>query len=111
VWRAHLPTNKDVHLSPPYKPSVGGTSSVSFFYDGKFSEGSQYTSYKTRFCMDDGFENAVRQATNADGYQHFYDSRLQYILTTGGNWANGSIGKFKLTVDKGNPKALISLCL
>ena len=54
--------------------------------------------------------NAVRQAAKAEGYPHFYESRIQYILTTGGNWANGSIGKFKLTVDKGNPKALISFC-
>ncbi|TIR38261.1 MAG: DUF4424 domain-containing protein, partial [Mesorhizobium sp.] len=33
-----------------------------------------------------------------------------YILTTGGNWATGSIGKFKLTVDKGDPKNLVSFC-
>ncbi|ESW68813.1 DUF4424 domain-containing protein [Mesorhizobium sp. M1060] len=109
-WRAIFPANKDVHVSHRYKPSVGGTSSVSFFYDGKFTEGSQYTNYKTRYCMDDSFENAVRQAAKADGYPHFYENRIAYILTTGGNWANGSIGKFKLTVDKGNPKALISFC-
>ena len=32
------------------------------------------------------------------------------MLTTGGNWAVGTIGKFKLTVDKGDPKALVSFC-
>ncbi|TPN40254.1 DUF4424 domain-containing protein [Mesorhizobium sp. B2-3-3] len=109
-WRSTFPANKDVHVSHRYKPSVGGTSSVSFFYDGKFQ--GQYAAYKTRYCMDDTFENAVRKAAkdNADGYPRYYERRIAYILTTGGNWAAGSIGKFKLTVDKGNPKALVSFC-
>jgi hypothetical protein len=110
-WRSTFPANKDVHVSHRYKPSVGGTSSVSFFYDGNF-QGSQYAAYKARYCMDNNFENAVSKAAkdDPDGYPKFYEKRIAYILTTGGNWANGSIGKFKLTVDKGNPKALISFC-
>ncbi|TIN20404.1 MAG: DUF4424 domain-containing protein [Mesorhizobium sp.] len=109
-WRSTFPANKDVHVSHRYKPSVGGTSSVSFFYDGKFQ--GQYATYKTRYCMDDTFENAVRKAAKdgPDGYPQYNESRIAYILTTGGNWATGTIGKFKLTVDKGNPKALVSFC-
>ena len=109
-WRSTFPANKDVHVSHRYKPSVGGTSSVSFFYDGKFQ--GQYATYKTRYCMDDTFENAVRKAAKdgPDGYPQYNESRIAYILTTGGNWAAGTIGKFKLTVDKGKPKALVSFC-
>ncbi|UVK52150.1 DUF4424 domain-containing protein [Mesorhizobium sp. AR02] len=109
-WRSTFPANKDVHVSHRYKPSVGGTSSVSFFYDGKFQ--GQYASYKTRYCMDDTFENVVRKVAkdNPDGYPKYYESRIAYILTTGGNWAAGTIGKFKLTVDKANAKALVSFC-
>jgi hypothetical protein len=109
-WRSTFPANKDVHVSHRYKPSVGGTSSVSFFYDGKFQ--GQYATYKTRYCMDDTFENAVRKAAKdgPDGYPQYNESRIAYILTTGGNWAAGTIGKFKLTVDKGNPRALVSFC-
>ena len=109
-WRSTFPANKDVHVSHRYKPSVGGTSSVSFFYDGKFQ--GQYATYKTRYCMGDTFENAVRKAAkdDPDGYPKYFESRIAYILTTGGNWAAGTIGKFKLTVDKGNPKALVSFC-
>ncbi|TPN81553.1 DUF4424 domain-containing protein [Mesorhizobium sp. CU2] len=110
-WRSTFPANKDVQVSHRYKPSVGGTSSVSFFSEGKFQD-PQYSTYKTRYCMDDAFENAVRKAAkdNADGYPRYYESRIAYILTTGGNWAAGTIGNFKLTVDKGNAKALISFC-
>ncbi|TPM38656.1 DUF4424 domain-containing protein [Mesorhizobium sp. B2-3-4] len=109
-WRSIFPANKDVRVSHRYKPSVGGTSSVSFFNEGQF-QGS-YAAYKTRYCMDATLENAVRKAAkdNPDGYPKFYENRIAYILTTGGNWATGSIGKFKLTVDKGNPKALVSFC-
>lgn len=109
-WRSTFPAGKDVHVSHRYKPSVGGTSSVSFFYDGKFQ--GQYDAYKAKYCMDDAFESAVRKAVkeNAEGYPQYYESRIAYILTTGGNWASGSIGKFKLTIDKGNPKALVSFC-
>ncbi|MNF03098.1 hypothetical protein D3C80_2023590 [compost metagenome] len=34
---------------------------------------------------------------------------MSYILTTGANWG-GSIGKFKLTVDKGDEKNFVSFC-
>ncbi|RVC58620.1 MAG: DUF4424 domain-containing protein [Mesorhizobium sp.] len=109
-WRSTFPANKAVHVSHRYKPSVGGTSSVSFFYDGQFQ--GQYATYKTRYCMDDGFENAVRKAAkdNPDGYPQFFESRIAYILTTGGNWASGNIGDFKLTIDKGSAKNLVSFC-
>ncbi|MFA6154871.1 DUF4424 domain-containing protein [Mesorhizobium sp.] len=109
-WRSTFPANQDVHVSHRYKPSVGGTSSVSFFYDGQFQ--GPYASYKARYCMDGAFEDAVRKAAkgNPDGYPAYYESRIAYILTTGGNWASGNIGKFKLTVDKGNPKSLVSFC-
>ncbi|MEP6566755.1 MAG: DUF4424 domain-containing protein [Mesorhizobium sp.] len=109
-WRSTFPANKAVQVSHRYKPSVGGTSSVTFFYDGRFQ--GQYAAYKTRYCMDDDFENAVRKATKEDpnGYPPYFESRIAYILTTGGNWATGNIDKFKLTVDKGDPKNLVSFC-
>ncbi|MER8529030.1 DUF4424 domain-containing protein [Mesorhizobium sp. M0814] len=109
-WRSTFPANKAVHVSHRYKPSVGGTSSVSFFYDGQFQ--GQYAAYKTRYCMDDAFENAVRKAAkdDPDGYPKYFENRIAYILTTGGNWASGNIGTFKLTVDKGDPKNLVSFC-
>ena len=35
---------------------------------------------------------------------------MSYILKTGGNWALGTIGKFKLTIDKGAPQNIITFC-
>ncbi|TIM07273.1 DUF4424 domain-containing protein [Mesorhizobium sp.] len=109
-WRSTFPANKAVRVAHRYKPSVGGTSSVSFFYDGQFQ--GQYAAYKTRYCMDGTFENAIRKAAkgNPDGTPRYFENRIAYVLTTGGNWATGSIGKFKLTVDKGDPENLVSFC-
>ncbi|MER8482293.1 DUF4424 domain-containing protein [Mesorhizobium sp. M1322] len=109
-WRSTFPANRAVHVAHRYKPSVGGTSSVSFFYDGQFQ--GQYAAYKTRYCMDGTFENAIRKAAkgNPDGTPRYFENRIAYILTTGGNWATGAIGKFKLTIDKGDPKNMVSFC-
>ena len=38
------------------------------------------------------------------------EQRIEYVLTTGGNWALGTIGDFKLTIDKGEPDNLVSFC-
>lgn len=109
-WRSNFPANADVRVSHRYKPSVGSSSTVSFFSDGKFQD--PYAAYKIRYCMDGTFENAIRKAAkdDTDGYPKYYESRIAYILTTGGNWATGTIGKFKLTVDKGNAKSMVSFC-
>ena len=37
------------------------------------------------------------------------ESRLRYILTTGGNWRS-PIGDFRLVVDKGRPDSIVSFC-
>jgi hypothetical protein len=42
-------------------------------------------------------------------YPPFTEQRIDYILTTGANWA-GPIGDFHLTVDKGQTNAIISFC-
>jgi hypothetical protein len=109
-WRATFPAGKDVHVSHSYKPSVGSTAGLSFFYDGQFQ--GDYDDYKGRYCIDSGFENAVRKAakTNGDSFPPYSESRIDYVLTTGGNWALGTIGKFRLTIDKGDPKSIVSFC-
>lgn len=109
-WETSFPAGKDVRVSHRYRPSVGGTAGLSFFYDGKFQEG--YRDYKQRYCIDEAFERAIRRAAaeSPDGYPPLMEARLDYVLTTGGNWALGTIGDFRLTVDKGDPKNLVSFC-
>jgi hypothetical protein len=109
-WRMTFPAGKEVKVSHRYLPSVGGSAGLSFFLGGEF-QGS-YDSYKSKYCMDSDFERAIEKIArkSPDGYPPLTETRLSYILTTGGNWALGTIGDFTLTIDKGKPENIVSFC-
>lgn len=112
TWEGDFPAGEVVTVEHRYKPSVGGTVGVSFLgepYDGY----DPASDYKTKYCTDDGFLKAVRATlTNPDEPYSapFTESWISYILTTGGNWGGGAIGKFRLVVDKGSVDNLVSFC-
>lgn len=110
-WRSVFPANSTVGVDHRYKPSLGMSAGLNFLTDGALA-GETYAAYKRRYCFDKSFESAVLKAAKSDpdGYPHYSENRISYILTTGGNWATGLIGDFKLTVDKGSPKNLVSFC-
>lgn len=109
-WNATFPAGKPVEVSHRYKPSVGGTAGLTFFYDGKFD--GTFKDYEAKYCIDDAFKRAVIKAAknNPDGYPQLYETRISYVLTTGGNWGGSTIGDFTLTVDKGDTRNLVSFC-
>lgn len=109
-WETVFPAGKSIPVSHRYRPSVGGSVGLNFFSDGKFN--GEYEDYKKRYCLDAAFENAVRKAARdtGDPYTALSETRLDYVLTSGGNWATGMIGSFKLIVDKGAPENLVSFC-
>ncbi|ADZ72288.1 DUF4424 domain-containing protein [Polymorphum gilvum] len=110
-WRMTFPAGRSIMVEHRYKPSIGGTAGVSFFQDGRFS-GETHADYRERYCLDEAFERAILRETRARGadYPPFYESRIAYVLKTGGNWAGGTIGTFRLTVDKGSTKNFVSFC-
>jgi hypothetical protein len=109
-WRATFPAAKTIRVSHRYRPSVASSVAASFYADKAFRE--PYDAYKRRFCLDKAFETAVKKAgdANPDGFPEYSENIVQYVLTSGGNWATGSIGTFNLTVDKGDPRNLVSFC-
>lgn len=109
-WRATFPAGRPVKVSHRYRPSVASAVAVSFYDEGGFRP--PYEDYKARYCFDAAFEKAVRRAGAANGgsYPQYSENRVQYVLTSGGNWARGTIGRFHLTVDKGDPRNLVSFC-
>lgn len=109
-WRMVFPAGKEVKVSHRYQPSLGATVGLRFLDDGKL-KGPTYDEYKRRYCMDAAFERAVlKEVKKANGYPSLYENRIAYILKTGRNWAMGSIGDFTLTIDKGDPDNLLSVC-
>jgi Domain of unknown function (DUF4424) len=109
-WRMTFPAGKPVEVHHSYKPSVGGTVDISFVQDGRLG-GDSLERYRSTYCMDKAFESAAQKIAGraGKGGPAYFENWLSYILTTGGNWRS-SIGKFKLTIDKGKPENLVSFC-
>jgi hypothetical protein len=57
------------------------------------------------FCINQKFLNAIMRSSNSAWVPH----NLEYVLKTGANWS-GPIRNFRLVVDKGSPKNLVSFC-
>jgi hypothetical protein len=112
-WEATFPPGKSevVHI---YKPSVGGTVGVTFMTYGEEDEWASKTlnEYTAKYCMEDNVLAAVkRSAIDNDGWTSYgyAENWLSYIWSTGNNWS-GPIGKFTLTIDKGEQDSLVSFC-
>jgi len=107
-WRAHatyyweqtFPAGKATEVSHSYIPVPG----MSFYGDHVTSDAG----LKKTYCMDRDFVRSAKRlmAKHPNGLMR----ELHYILTTASNW-QGSIGEFNLTIDKGSPRNLVSLCI
>lgn len=109
-WKTTFPAGKPVKVGHRYKPSVGGTVAMSFIGDGK--PAYAYEDYAKRYCIDADFMKTAAKLESAAAKStgpHYTEQWLSYILTTGANWS-GPIKRFKLTIDKGNPKDFVSFC-
>ena len=60
------------------------------------------------YCADPAFLAGVGRLVKQTG-GIVPEQRIGYILTTGGNWRS-PIGRFRLVVDKGVPRNLVSFC-
>ncbi len=102
-----------VRITHSYKPSYG-----SFFIlsDTNLAgaKDARYPAIAPEYrdwCMDEGLWRTLNKprgpkASDTAGIGH----DLQYILMTANSW-NGPIGEFTLTIDKGAPGHLLSLCI
>lgn len=106
-WEQTFPAGETTIIEHRYKPSVGQTAGVSFGY--KPSRGDEwFRAYRARFCIDDDFIATFDRAEEKNPGTYL-ENRVEYILKTAANWA-GSIEKFHVTIDKGDPKNLVSFC-
>ena len=111
AWEADFPAGKTVTVVHSYTPSVGGTVATTFLAPPSEDE-DRGAEYKKKYCTDDGFIQTVRKSLKdpKDPYSAPYvENWMSYIWSTGANW-NGPIHDFHLTIDKGDPKSLVSFC-
>jgi hypothetical protein len=113
TWEADFPAGKTVEVAHSYLPSVGGTVATTFLQPPyEASDEDRPKEYRVKYCTDD---NLIKTLTKSlkdpkDLYSAPYvETWISYIWSTGANWS-GPIGKFHLTIDKGDAKNLVSFC-
>lgn len=99
-WKQTFPAGAVTQVSHSYRPVPG----MSFFSPELLDDFLMQDTY----CMDKPFRRSAKQKFTKT--QNAFVRELHYVLTTGGNWL-GSIREFHLTIDKGKPGNLVSLCI
>lgn len=107
-WRQEFPAGAVVKVSHSYANRPPG----GLFYWSDPPEDYQ-TYLKDQYCIDDATSKALAKALKnpeGDEFGNYGTAwNISYVLRTANSWA-GPIGKFTLTLDKGDPKNVISLC-
>jgi len=105
-----FPAGREVVIEHRYTPGTG--SSVGSVMGSPYAPGTpEYADDIRTYCIDRSFLAAVDRAKAKAGQDGmpFSEQRVSYILTTGANWA-APIKDFRLVVDKGDARNLVSFC-
>lgn len=107
-WTQTFPAGAEVRISHSYTNRPPG----GLFYWSNPPE--EYHAYLVdQYCIDEGTSKAIVKAikhpTDAEFGDFGISYNIAYVLRTANSWA-GPIGKFTLTLDKGDPGNVISLC-
>lgn len=105
-WTQVFPAGRELDVRHRYAPAIGG-SSGSVFGDALMESSEAANEAATHYCTDDAFWAGARRMRSRG--LHLSETWVDYILTTGANWAE-PIGEFRLVVDKGSSRNLVSFC-
>ena len=108
-WEQVFPAGRDVVVEHAYQPATGGIV-VAQLADPDHWDSDYAQQAIRRYCVDRSFLDAVRRGAARAGHGAAFDElRVAYILRTGASWRS-PIRDFRLVVDKGDPRNLISFC-
>lgn len=110
-----FPPGVPITVEHRYVPMVGGTVASALDRDIRGEALDPDGEYVTRYCVDEAFVRGYdRKRYRADGSVNDLvfpvENWIGYTLSPGANW-RGPIKRFRLTVDKGSPDRLVSLCM
>jgi len=108
-WQQSFPAGRDLVVDHRYRPGAGSSAGTPLaFHDYRNSADGRAEA--ALYCADADFLASLDRLSRAGGEgTELPDYRVDYILTTANNW-RGAIGKFRLTIDKGDPVNLLTLC-
>ncbi|MBL9010999.1 MAG: DUF4424 domain-containing protein [Alphaproteobacteria bacterium] len=112
-WTQTFRAGKDVKIAHSYRSAPPG--GIFVWREPSKEEGDYIQTLVDKYCIDKGTQSAIKKAlikSDGDGEAWWNGMAyyLDYVLTTANTW-NGPIGTFKLTIDKGDPKNVLSLCI
>ena len=107
-WEQTFAPGAQVVVEHRYRPAVGGSVGTMVGSPGYMAD-AEGAEQRARYCIDSGFLAAVNKAKKGADYPPFTETRIAYVLKTGGNWAK-PIGDFHLVIDKGAAANLVSFC-
>lgn len=109
-WTQRFPAGRDLVVDHDYVPGTGGSVENQIAF-AQFRHDEYTRSMVSLYCVDQVFIRAVDRLSKPQqmGGPGMPDKKVDYILTTGGNWRS-PIGRFRLVVDKGKPGNLVSFC-
>jgi hypothetical protein len=108
-WEQVFPAGRDLDVRHSYSPGTGGSVAVALSFRD-YRDSAEGRAEQRRYCTDRAFMTALdRMAGREPGGIVVTQQNLSYILTTGGNWRS-PIGRFRMVVDKLNPRAIMSFC-
>lgn len=107
-WEQTFPAGEDLVIEHSYRPSVGGTAGSAVASPG-FIESEWGQQMVAEYCMDESFLAGARRMVERSEYDFLGEQTLGYVLTTAANW-RAPIGEFRLVVDKGSPRNIVSFC-
>lgn len=110
-WTQVFPAGQELRVRHEYRNSPPGGI---FYWEHPIGpDGDYLREIAARYCVDDGTSAAMARALRRDddGTESSYGLAyfLAYVLRTANSWA-GPIGSFRLTLDKGDARNVISLC-
>jgi hypothetical protein len=110
-----FPPGVAVTVEHRYNPLEGGTVGAGLDRDMRDTIPAPNADYEHRFCVDEafvrGYDRKRYLPSGAVDERYFpVENWIGYKLSPGANW-RGPIGRFRLTVDKGYPDRLVSLCI
>lgn len=112
-WEQTFPARRDLVVEHQYTPGAGGSvGSILTMDDLDGDLRREQAQYRRRYCTDDAFVAAARRLAREGGESSgglVPDLMVNYILRTGANW-RAPIGRFRLVVEKPDPRVIVSFC-
>ncbi|MGE0725135.1 MAG: DUF4424 family protein [Alphaproteobacteria bacterium] len=106
-WRQTFPAGRPLAVEHRYRPVVGDSAIGTYL----LNESDEAQAWRARFCVDAATRETLRRMVAAAPADNPYRRlrTIAYVLTTARNW-QGPIGRFRLTLDRERPEAILVTC-